>query len=115
MRERYANGETTYDIAATIQWSQATVNRHVSATCSHDTPSATECVVDRPHLTQTPPRNARLAVDAPEEAYCRDCNARVTIGPDGTEYGHRTEHADRYGRCPNRPAAVDAGGVSSPQ
>jgi hypothetical protein len=41
------------------------------------------------------------------EFCCLECRARITRGPDGTEYGHR-----RYGRrggqrCSRRPQAVD--------
>lgn len=40
---------------------------------------------------------------------CRVCGAAITVGPDGTEYGHvrHPRHGCCEGRCPHRPESVD--------
>ncbi len=59
----------------------------------------------QPHLFDTRPPNWRggssLTADADNEGVCTCCGARVTVGPDGDEYGHG------YG-CPHRlPISAD--------
>jgi len=41
------------------------------------------------------------------ETTCEECGRQITIGPDGTEYGHRRGHRARSQRCSRRPASVD--------
>lgn len=38
------------------------------------------------------------------EKKCGKCGHRVTVGPDGTEYGHARGARGRRERCPLRPA-----------
>jgi len=62
-----------------------------------------------PHLTWDEDR---------ERTLCRTCRRYVTVGPDGTEYGHQRrgrgtndplpEECD--GRCPHRPESVEPTG-----
>jgi hypothetical protein len=49
--------------------------------------------------------------DAPNEWRCQDCRNRITIGPDGTEFGHATRsQGGRFeGRCRHRDESLDAG------
>jgi len=46
--------------------------------------------------------------ERPGEAYCTACGYRVTVGPDGTEYGHQRG-------CEHRPDSwPEAGQISHP-
>lgn len=41
------------------------------------------------HLTTTQPDDAEMDAErSRSECYCRQCANRVTVGPDGDEYGH---------------------------
>ncbi len=66
--------------------------------------------LERSHLQSKPPvgRAPRLN-NIWSEAYCKECNARITVGPDGDEYGHaRGTHA-RNEMCSHHfnPEVVD--------
>lgn len=41
------------------------------------------------------------------ETTCEECGRQITIGPDGTEYGHARGLRQREQRCSRRPASVD--------
>ncbi|UIO98933.1 hypothetical protein Hbl1158_10340 [Halobaculum sp. CBA1158] len=55
---------------------------------------------EQPHLFDTRPPDHRcgstLPADGEREGICTVCHARVTVGPDGEEFGHGY-------RCPHRP------------
>jgi len=40
------------------------------------------------HLVKEKPDTSELPADEDAECYCTDCQNRVTVGPDGDEYGH---------------------------
>lgn len=109
MRERYDESDTIRDIAADLGWARSTVSRHIHGICSHgDHAGIDDCTVDRPHLTQDPPEGTHHTAAKRSEAYCRGCNARITVTPDGLELGHRTKHTGRHERCTHRPDELDS-------
>lgn len=75
-------------------------------THTHDRAIA-ERIATRAHLRTDQRGNAALPMDKPSEAYCVECRARVTVGSDGTEYGHHSGHTGTTERCPHRPDCVD--------
>lgn len=59
---------------------------------------------DRKHLTTQPhpTRHKKLDTDGKHTFYCTECGCRVTVGPDGTEYGHAGNGGNVTERCPIR-------------
>ena len=61
--------------------------------------------VKKSHLSKTPSQDYgnHIGINRPREYYCKDCLRRVTIGPDGTEYGHSAGSSGTSDKCPYRP------------
>jgi hypothetical protein len=49
------------------------------------------------------------------EFCCVECKAKITRGPDGTEYGHRRYGRTAGKRCSRRPDSVDPNRSCSPR
>ena len=49
----------------------------------------------------------RDVADTGDRQRCPDCQNLITVGPDGTEYGHEKGERSGRGRCPRRPRGVD--------
>lgn len=61
--------------------------------------------IDADTYPELPPRQE---VDRPGEFQCPECSLRVTVGPSGTEYGHRPYGYNYQGQlpCPRRPTKM---------
>lgn len=105
-------GETLTAIAEALGRGIMTVKRHADGECSHTFDADSPEIQSRMHLSATPFAFSRHTTDGPGEAYCLACRARITVGPDGTEYGHLRGNAASESRCPHRPDTVDTNGVS---
>lgn len=55
-----------------------------------------------------------LPADGPRQFVCPDCGYRITVGLDGTEYGHFRGLRQDQDRCPRRPTSVDPTASASP-
>jgi hypothetical protein len=69
-------------------------------------------VAERDYLINRRLKNKQLDVDRPGEAYCEDCECRITVTSDGLELGHDAGLNGSDGqRCTHRPDSVDPGTI----